>query len=73
LAQKTIVHKGYHGTIEVNTGDYSLYGRILFIEEDFTYSGQSFEDLDRDFQKAVENHIQLCRENGQEPPFSEGG
>lgn len=71
MAQKTIVHKGYHGTIEVNTRDYSLYGRILFIDEELTYSGKSFEELDASFRAAVEGHVQNCRAKGQEPPFSE--
>lgn len=71
MAQKTLVHKGYHGTIKVDTNDFSLSGRILFLDEEINYSGQTFVELDADFQKAVDNHIQLCRENGKEPPFSE--
>jgi predicted HicB family RNase H-like nuclease len=71
LAQKTVVHKGYHGTIEVNTKDYSLYGKILFIDEEFEYSGKDFTELDKNFQTAVEKHIKLCKKNGQKPPFSE--
>ena len=71
MAQKTIVHKGYHGTLEVNTRDYSLSGRILFLEEELTYSGKSFEELEANFREAVEVHIQKCKALGQEPPFSE--
>ena len=71
MAQQTVTHKGYHGTIEVNTKDYSLFGKILFIDEELTYSGQSFAELEEDFRKKVENHILLCQEKGQEPPFSE--
>ena len=71
MAQKTIVHKGYHGTIEVNTRDYSLYGKILFIDEELTYRGKSFEELDANFQEAVERHIQKCKTEGQDSPFSE--
>lgn len=71
MAQKTVMHKGYHGTIKVNTRDYSLFGTILFIDEEITYSGQSFAELEENFRTAVENHIQLCREKGQDPPFSE--
>ena len=70
MAQKTVVYKGYHGTINVDTKDYSLFGKILFIDEDITYNGQTFEELDEEFRKAVESHIQLCKEKGQEPPFS---
>lgn len=71
MAIKTIVHKGYHGTIEVNSEDYSLHGSILFIDEKVSYSGQSFSELEQNFQQAVETHLQLCRERGQEPPFTE--
>lgn len=71
MAQKTLIHKGYHGTIEVDTRDYSLYGRILFIDEQIPYSGQTFTELEERFRKAVEQHIEGCREKGEEPPFSE--
>jgi predicted HicB family RNase H-like nuclease len=71
LAQTTVAHKGYHGTIEVNNKDYSLFGKILFIDENITYKGQSFAELEQDFREAVEKHIQFCKEKGQKPPFSE--
>jgi hypothetical protein len=71
VAQKTVVYKGYHGTIKVNTGDYSLYGTILFIDEEIAYHGQTFEELDANFRLAVEKHIAGCRAKGQEPPFSD--
>lgn len=71
MAQKTLMHKGYHGTIEVNTRDYSLFGTILFIDEQIDYSGQSFAELDEEFRKKVENHIESCRNRGEDPPFSE--
>lgn len=71
MAQKTIIHKGYHGTIEVNTSDYSLYGRILFIDEALAYNGKSFEELEAGFQEAVEKHIADCKAKGHEPPFTE--
>ena len=70
MAIKTIVHKGYHGTIEVNCEDYSLHGSILFINEKLTYSGQSFTELEDNFRQAVEVHLQACRERGEEPPFT---
>jgi len=70
LAQRTVEYKGYHGTIKVNTKDYSLFGTILFIDEEITYSGQSFAELEENFHKAVDAHRQLCREKGEEPPFS---
>ena len=71
MAQKTMVHKGYHGSIKVDTKDYSLFGKILFIAEEFTYKGQNFAKLEQKFQVAVEKHIELCLEKGQKIPFSE--
>ncbi len=71
MAQKTIVHKGYHGTIKVDIKDYSLFGTILFLDEEISYSGETFTELEEDFQKAVESHIAKCVEKGEEPPFSE--
>jgi predicted HicB family RNase H-like nuclease len=71
LARKTIVHKGYHGTIEVKTDDFSLHGTILFLDEEITYKGETFEDLEVEFSKAVNAHIKSCLDSGQEPPFSE--
>ncbi len=71
MAQRTVMHKGYHGTIKVNTKDYSLFGTILFIDEEISYTGQSFTELEENFRTAVEKHIQLCRDKGQDPPFSE--
>ena len=71
MAQKTVVYKGYHGSIEVNTTDYSLFGKILYIDEVHTYTGQSFTELEENFREVVEKHREDCREQGIEPPFSE--
>ncbi|GAB6191079.1 hypothetical protein [Desulfocastanea catecholica] len=70
MAQRTLEYKGYHGSIKVNTKDYSLFGTILFIDEEISYSGQSFAELEENFHQAVDGHRQLCRDKGEEPPFS---
>ena len=71
MAQKTIFHKGYEGTIEVDTKDYSLYGKILFLDEEISYTGNSFAELEDNFKKCVEDHIQSCLDKGEKPPFTE--
>jgi predicted HicB family RNase H-like nuclease len=70
VAKKTIVHKGYHGSIEVDNQDYSLHGKILFIEEESRYRGETFAELEITFQQAVEKHIKKCVTKGETPPFS---
>ena len=71
MAQKTIVHKGYHGTIKVDMNDFSLFGTILFIDDEVNYSGKTFAEFEIDFQKVVEEHIASCILKGVDPPFSE--
>jgi predicted HicB family RNase H-like nuclease len=71
LAQRTVAYKGYEGTIEVNTNDYSLYGKILFLDEEISYAGESFAELEDSFKKCVEEHIQSCKDKGEKPPFAE--
>jgi predicted HicB family RNase H-like nuclease len=70
VAKKTIVHRGYHGSIEVDIQDYSLHGQILFIEEESSYRGDTFAELEIAFQQAVEQHIKKCVTRGEQPPFS---
>lgn len=71
MARKTLEHKGYHGSIEVDNNDFSLFGKILFIEEDYSYSAETFEELEKVYQEQVEKHIKACNDAGIEPPFSE--
>jgi len=69
LAKRTIVHKGYHGCIEVNPADFSLQGKILFLDEEIVYSGETFAELESNFREQVEKHIQQCKDKGVPLPF----
>lgn len=71
MAQKTIEHRGYRGSIKVNMDDFSLFGSILFIDEEINYKGDTFTDLEKAFQEVVDAHIQACIDKGEDPPFSE--
>jgi predicted HicB family RNase H-like nuclease len=71
VAQQTLVYKGYHGSIAVNNEDYSLNGRVLFIDEDLPYSGATFTELEENFRQAVETHRAQCLGRGETPPFSD--
>ena len=71
MAQKTLMYKGYQGTIEVNVSDYSLFGKILFLDENIQYKGQSFAELDENFRSEVDAHIERCKAKNQPVPFSE--
>lgn len=71
MAQNTLIYKGYRGSIEVDTKDYSLFGKVLYINEQLPYSGESFAELEAGFRAAVEQHIAACRARGEDPPFAE--
>ena len=71
MAKKTLVHRGYHGSIEVNTDNFTLSGSILFIESDFKYEGETYEKLENNFIIQVEKHIANCDEKGVSVPFKE--
>ncbi len=71
MAKKTLVHRGYHGSIEVKFDDFSLSGSILFVEPDFPYQGKTFEELEKNFISQVEKHIANCEETGIPVPFKE--
>jgi len=69
MAQQNLIHKGYQGSILIRSSDYSLYGRILFIEEEIVYSGNSFAELEINFRLAVEEYIKNSSRRGEQPPF----
>lgn len=71
MAKKTLVHRGYHGSIEVNFDDFTLSGSILFVESDFPYKGKTFEELEKNFISQVEKHIANCEKTGISVPFKE--
>lgn len=71
MAQNTFEYRNYRGSIEVDTSDFSLSGKILHIEEDYPYKGDTFEELEEAFKKQVDKHMQACLDAGQTPPFQE--
>lgn len=71
MTMKTMIHKGYHGSIEIDNSDYSLFGRILFVNEEIPYQGASFAELEERFRQEVDSHRARCQARGEEPPFRE--
>jgi len=65
-------HKGYIGSVEYDDRDGILHGRMLGISDIISYEGTSVQKLKKDFQNAVEDYLDACREIDKEPekPFS---
>ena len=68
---KTLEYNGYSGSIEASTEDGCLHGKILFIEDTITYEAETVPALKAEFNAAVDDYIETCREIGKEPqrPF----
>ncbi len=57
-------YKGFIGSIEVELQNNTLYGKILGLDKKtlITYEGNTLEELKKDFKEAVNDYIELCKE-----------
>lgn len=60
-------YKGYWGSVEYSDEDKVLYGKVLGVKSLISYEGESVADLKVDFESAVDEYLELCRENNTEP------
>ena len=60
-------YKDYLGTVEYSASDKLLYGQVLGINGLVSYEGKSIESLQSDFEEAVDDYLDMCREQGVEP------
>lgn len=68
---ETMHFKGYEGTADVDIERDVLRGKILFIDDLVTYEAATAPELKKEFQLAVDDYIETCKEIGKEPekPF----
>ena len=60
-------YKGYCGTVEYSATDDILFGKVLGIRGLISYEGNSIESLREDFEGAVDDYLEMCAENSEEP------
>jgi predicted HicB family RNase H-like nuclease len=60
-------YKNYFGTVEYSSSDKILYGKVIGINGLISYEGSSIESLQADFEAAVDDYLEMCREQGIEP------
>lgn len=60
-------YKGYEGTAEIDVDRRVCCGKVLFVNDLVTYEADSPADLQREFEAAVEDYLDTCRELGREP------
>lgn len=68
----TLDYKGYTGTVEFSVPDRCFHGRVLGINHIFTYEGDTFDELEKDFETCIDEYLSDCKQEGVEPqkPFS---
>ena len=63
----TIKYKDYVGSVEFSEDDAIFYGKVLGIRALISYEGSTAHELVEDFHNAVDEYLELCKENGTEP------
>ena len=62
-----LTYKDYVATVHYSTEDETFYGQIEGINDLVSFEGQSVSDLKAAFFEAIEDYIDICRENDREP------
>lgn len=60
-------YKGYDGIAGLNAVRGLWHGRLLFIDDLVTFEAFVATDLQREFEAAVDDYIETCRNLGREP------
>ena len=65
-------YKGYTASIDFDADEMVLHGRLDNIRDVITFHATSVEELQREFEAAVDDYLAFCAERNEEPekPFS---
>ncbi len=66
----TLKYGEYLGSVEYSSEDNCLYGKILGINDLVTFEGYSIAELNKAFQEAVDDYLNICKRNSREPEKS---
>ena len=66
-------YKGYTGSVEYSPEDGCLFGKVQGLFGTLiSYEGESVEEIQKDFEGAIDDYIESCRRRGIDPakPYS---
>ncbi len=69
---KDLIHyNGYYGSVHFNAQDLFFYGKIEFIRALVSYEATDAKGIKKEFERAVDDYLDLCAEQQIEPetPF----
>lgn len=64
---QTQTYKGYVGSYQWDNEEDIYYGKITKIDSIITFEGNTPDEIEIDFQAAVDNYIEWCLKRGKEP------
>lgn len=64
-------YKGYYGSLKYSAEDEVFHGKLEFIRDLVTYEADSAAQIKTEFQTAVDDYLEFCKEIGSAPdkPF----
>jgi predicted HicB family RNase H-like nuclease len=67
-----MTYKGYTGSVHYSDEDRVLFGKVEYIRSLISYEGTDIESLRNAFEEAVDDYLDLCKQEGRTPeqPFS---
>lgn len=63
----TIDYKGYIGSIEYASEDKCFFGKLEMIDDLVTFEADNAQELEANFQNAVDEYLETCEALGREP------
>lgn len=63
----------YVGTIEFDTDNKRLFGRVIGLSDKISYEGETLTDLEKDFRESIDDYVDFCKEMGKTPEKSFSG
>ena len=65
-----MVYKGYYGSVHYSDEDQVFHGKIEFIRSLVSYEGTDIKSLRSALKEAVDDYLELCKEESKEPEIS---
>ena len=63
----TVEYRGHIGSVEYSPEDKCFFGKLEMIDDLVTFEANRADDLEINFQKAVNEYIQTCKELERKP------
>ena len=67
MKNNILEYKGYHTKIEFDSEGLVLKGKIEGISDFVNFECENIKDVEKEFQEAVDDYLEFCKEVGKEP------